>query len=130
MIKRWAILFGAILIVVGGLGLIPALTPAGLLFGVFVVNPLHNMVHIITGLIALAVGFSNERASTVYFQVFGILYALVAVLGFFRGNAPMWGMAHNTPDAGLHLLIAAVALYIGYMLPHMHWRIPHWRWRH
>jgi len=131
MMKNLAIIFGVVFVVLGILGFIPAFTPSGMLFGAFAVNPLHNAVYLISGAVALAVGLSSERASIVYFQVFGIIYAIVAVLGFARGNMPLMGMANNYADAVLHLVIAIVALYIGFMHSHMHWRTPHWpHWRH
>jgi Domain of unknown function (DUF4383) len=130
MIKRLAVVFGAVLVVIGILGFISGFTPSGMLFGAFAVDPMHNTVHIITGVIALIVGLSSERASITYFQVFGVLYALLAIAGFMRGNMPVMGMANNTADAGLHLLIALVTLFIGFVMPHRHWHLPHWRWRH
>jgi len=131
MVKNLAIIFGIVLVVLGVAGFIPALAPSGMLFGVFAVDAMHNTVHLLTGAIALAVGLSSERASTVYFQIFGVIYAILAVLGFARGSAPIMGMANNYADAGLHLLIAVVTLYIGFIHSHMHWRggmhWPHWR---
>jgi hypothetical protein len=136
MIKTLAVLFGAVFVLIGILGFVPAVTPAGMLFGVFAVNPLHNMVHLITGVIALAVGLGNERNSTLFFQIFGILYTLVAVVGFAYGGAMMMGMAHNTADAGLHLLIGFVAMFVGFVLPHLpvqchtpQW-VERWHWPH
>lgn len=127
MIKKLAIIFGAVFLLIGILGYIPALTPSGMLFGVFAVDAMHNAVHLITGAVALAVGLSNERASMVYFQVFGIIYAIITVLGLARGNAPVLGMAHNVADIWLHLVTALVALYIGFVQSHLHWHTPHWR---
>lgn len=121
MIKRIAIGFGAIFILVGILGFVPGVTsfPAGAehgrLLGAFAVDSLHNGVHLLTGLVAIIAGFMSEAASRTYFKVFGIVYGLVAVLGFGFGNAPLFGlMANNLPDAILHTVIAVVALYLGF----------------
>lgn len=115
MLKNIAITFGAILLIVGVLGFIPALAPNGLLFGIFEVGPLHNIVHLLTGAAAVAVGFASEYASQTYFKVFGVVYALVAILGFFFGDQDLLGiMAHNWPDVWLHVAIAVVALYLGF----------------
>lgn len=127
MIRKLAVIFGIVLLVIGILGFIQVFTPSGMLFGAFAVDAMHNWMFIITGLIALAVGFSSERGSTAYFQVFGILYAILTVLGFSRGNQPVLGMVNNYADSVLHLVIAVVALYIGYVHSHMHWRALHWR---
>jgi Domain of unknown function (DUF4383) len=100
---------------VGLLGFVPAITPGGKLLGYFEVNAAHNIVHIVTGVIALAVGFASEKAARLFFQVFGVIYALVAVLGFAMGNQPLLGIvSNNTADTWLHVLIAIVSLYLGF----------------
>lgn len=121
MIKRIAIAFGVIFMIVGILGFVPAVTPitddgvTGRLLGVFAVDPAHNLVHIVTGLIAVAVGMASDEASRMYFKVFGVIYGLVALLGFGYGSAPILGlMANNLSDAALHAVIALVALFLGF----------------
>ena len=50
-----------------------------------------------------------------YFRVFGAVYALVAVLGIYVGNGLLLGIiSNNTPDVGLHVVIAIVALALGF----------------
>jgi hypothetical protein len=121
MLKRIAIVFGAIFLLIGILGFIPGVTPVsadgdhGRLFGVFAVDTPHNLVHILTGIVAIACGLMSEAASRMYFRIFGIIYALVAVMGFFYGRDPLMGfMAHNMPDAILHTAVAIVALFLGF----------------
>jgi uncharacterized protein DUF4383 len=120
MLERIAIGWGVALVVVGALGFVPAVAPMGAaghpeLFGLFAVNAAHNVVHVLSGLFALAVGFSSEAASRIYFRVFGILYGLLAVVGFFAGGRELLGVvAHNLPDAVLHLVIAAGSLFLGF----------------
>ena len=114
-LKRIGIVFGVVLVAVGLLGWVPAAMPGGKLLGVFDVNPAHNFVHLATGVIAIVCGASGERAARVYFQVFGIIYGLVAVLGFYSGDQPLLGIvANNTADSVLHVVIAVVALYLGF----------------
>ncbi len=120
MLKRAALVFGAVFILIGILGFIPVVAPpseeAGwsLLFGLFAVNAIHNWVHLLSGIVALIVGFRSEAASRMYFRVFGVIYALVALIGIFVGRGFLLGMAHNVPDIFLHVVIAAVALYLGF----------------
>ena len=86
-----------------------------MLFGIFMVAPVHNIVHIASGAVALVCAFAGGGAARKYFQIFRIVYALVAVIGFFYGNTPILGMMeHNVADIGLHIAIAAVALYLGF----------------
>lgn len=116
MLKRAAIIFGIAFIAAGILGFIPGITTDdGHLLGLFQVDAVHNVVHLVSGAVALWAGYKSEHAAHVYFQVFGVVYLLVAILGLFFGDRPLLGiMAHNTADIVLHFLIAAIALYFGF----------------
>ena len=116
MLKTAAIIFGLFFLVAGIGGFVPALAPGGMLFGLFMVGPVHNFVHIASGIAALLCAFAGGGAARKYFQIFGVIYLLVAVIGFFYGNSPIMGvMEHNNHDIWLHILIAAAALYLGFM---------------
>ena len=115
MLKKIGLAFGVILLLAGLAGYVPALTPDGKLLGVFAVNGAHNIVHILTGVIALAIALASPANMSMFFKIFGVVYALVAVLGFFAGDQPLLGIiAHNTADMWLHVLIAAATLWIGF----------------
>ena len=115
MLKKIAVAFGIIFILVGLLGFVPAIAPGGKLLDYFEVNAAHNIVHIVTGVIALAVGFASEKAARLFFQVFGVIYALVSLFGFAMGNQPLLGIvSNNNADTWLHVLIAIVSLYLGF----------------
>jgi hypothetical protein len=75
----------------------------------------HNFVHLATGIVAIIAGVSGEKASRIFFQIFGVIYGLVAVLGFYYGDQPLLGIvANNGADSVLHVVIAVVALYLGF----------------
>ena len=115
MLKKIGLAFGVIFVLVGLAGYVPALTPDGKLLGMFAVNGPHNLVHLATGVIALAIAFGSPANLSLFFKVFGVVYALVAVLGFVSGDQPLLGLiAHNTADLWLHVVIAAVSLWIGF----------------
>lgn len=122
MLKPAAMIFGALLVLLGLAGFVPVVTiPAtdgdyGLLLGAFAVDPVQNVAHIVTGAVALGVGAWSEDASRIYFRVVGVLYALLAVVGFGVGTGTLFGMAHNTADAFLHLFFALVTLSLGFTL--------------
>jgi len=110
-------LFGLVFLAVGILGFVPAASPNEMLLGIFHVNLIHNLIHIVTGVIALAVGFGRCSCCSPrrFFQVFGIIYGLVAILGFWYGDAPILGLvANNMADSVLHSVIAVVSLYLGF----------------
>ena len=115
MLKNIGLAFGVILVLAGLAGYVPALTPDGKLLGVFAVNGAHNIVHILTGVIAIAIALASPGNMAMFFKIFGVVYALVAVLGFFAGEAPILGIiAHNNADMWLHIVIAAASLWLGF----------------
>jgi hypothetical protein len=112
--KTACLIFGAVFILVGILGFIPQATPNEHLLGIFHVNTAHNLVHLITGVAALIAGSLGANASKIFFRVFGVIYGLIALIGFFAGNQHILGISNNIPDAILHTVIAAVALTLGF----------------
>jgi hypothetical protein len=117
MLKRIAVVFGVVFLLVGFLGFVPAVTRDGHLLGIFHVNAAHNMVHILTGIAAIACGLVSDHAAQLFFRVFGVIYSLVAVLGFVMGDQPIFGIiSNNLADAWLHTAIAAVSLFVGFGL--------------
>lgn len=113
MLKKAALVFGVVLVVVGLLGFVPALTPDDKLLGIFEVDGLHNIIHLLSGAAALFAMKSEAYAST-YFKVFGVVYALVMVIGFVQGDEVLGLIGVNMADNLLHLLIAGSALYLGF----------------
>jgi hypothetical protein len=122
MVKSAAILFGIVFLVVGILGFVPAATPpmadgsGGMLLNVFHVNTAHNMVHLASGAVFLLCGLAGAGPSRMFFKIFGIVYALVAVLGFMKGDGLLLGMvANNMADVWLHVVLAVAMLYLGFV---------------
>jgi len=115
MVKTAAILFGIVFLVVGILGFVPAVTSNEMLLGIFHVNFAHNIVHLASGAVFLLCGMAGAGPSRMFFKIFGIVYALVAVLGFYYGDQPILGIvANNMPDVWLHVVLALVMLYLGF----------------
>jgi hypothetical protein len=115
MIKQLALIVGAVFIAIGILGFIPALAPQDYLVGIFHVNGPHNMVHLVSGAIAVLTGLISEAAARRYFQIFGIVYTVVTVMGFFVGEGFIFGfLSNNMADVILHLAISALSLYAGF----------------
>jgi Domain of unknown function (DUF4383) len=115
MLQKAAITFGIILLVVGILGFVPGAAPDNMLLGLFHVNAAHNVVHLLSGAVALWAGLTSASNSRLYFRVFGVVYALVAVLGFVSGDEPVLGIvANNAANTWLHVLIAVVSLALGF----------------
>jgi hypothetical protein len=101
---------GGILVVVGVLGFVnnPVL-------GIFEVNALHNIIHIATGAALVYAGMQGGSVMRMIAQVFGVVYALVAVVGFVA-PAVLEGLINiNAADNVLHVVLAVVLLYVGFM---------------
>ena len=113
--KRWAILFGALLLVAGVLGFVPALCPDGKLLGVFAVDTMHNLFHVATGILGIGLGVAGDGPARNYFRGVGIVYVVLTALGLVAGrDGQLMGMAHNTADIALHALIAIATLALGF----------------
>ncbi len=108
----FAKIFGGIFIIVGILGFFP--NPLVSYRGLFDVNTIHNVVHLVSGGILLASPYSN--ASNLALRVIGVIYALVTIVGFISLNSLSW-MAVNEPDNWLHLILTIALLWAGYGLP-------------
>jgi hypothetical protein len=86
-----------------------------MLFGVFHVNAPHNIVHIVSGIIFLVAGKAGTGASKAWFQIFGVVYAIVTILGFAVGNGnTLWVASNNPAVTRLHVVLAIVMLYLGF----------------
>ncbi len=122
MLKKAALAVGIVFLLIGIAGFIPGLTvnSGGVdkLLGLFQVDGVHNMVHILSGIVFLAAS-QKERLARTAFQVFGVVYALVTLIGFLVGDGgTVLGLFHvNTADNLLHLLLAAAFLYLGFGVP-------------
>jgi uncharacterized membrane protein HdeD (DUF308 family) len=111
MIRFIAVLFGIAFIFAGVAGFMPAFTTNDALFGMFEVNTMHNVVHIVSGVIAIMAATSYKYTKW-YFVIFGVVYVAVAIVGFINGG-DLYIMHANTPDNFLHLGIGVVSLLLG-----------------
>lgn len=113
MAKKLALTFGLIFVVVGIIGLLGGFGIVGQT-GLFETDSVHDWVHIVSGIIFLIVGLAAPVRATVTMIAFGIIYILVAILGFF-GNDPVLGFINvNNADNWLHLILGLVILWAGY----------------
>jgi hypothetical protein len=116
MLRTVSKIFGVVFLLVGVLGFVPGVTTNEMLLGIFHVNAAHNVVHLLSGAIALYAGLTSTAYSRLYFRVFGVVYALVALLGLFTGDGMLLGLiSNNTADTWLHIVIAVAALYLGFV---------------
>jgi len=111
--KLYAQLLGIVLTAVGILGFIPFLAPDNNLLGIFAINSAHNVVHLLSGIVGLAAGFlASGQYARWYALVFGLVYALVTVIGFIQTTTVLGLIPINLPDNLLHTAIAVVSLAV------------------
>jgi len=110
--KLYAQVLGAVLLLVGILGFVGVLAPDGRLLGIFAIDPIHNVIHLVSGLAGLAAGFSGARPSRLYAGLFGAVYGLVTIIGFIQGTTVLGIITVNAADNVLHLAIAAASLAV------------------
>lgn len=120
-IQRVATIFGVLFVLVGLAGFTPAglgvmqmdHSGAGMLVGLFPVNALHNVVHLLFGAWGLWAGRTAAR-SLVYALGSGAAYLLLGVLGMFTnslfGIVPIGGY-----DVHLHLVLAGILAGCGFV---------------
>lgn len=114
-----ATIFGAVYLLVGVLGFTVSGqagfidTEGGLLLGIFEVNPLHNIAHLLIGAALLIGGLSSTEAAKTVNTVVGVVYLLLGIVGFFIVDSALNILALNTADHVLHLGSAIVLLGAG-----------------
>ncbi|OGI21410.1 MAG: hypothetical protein A2808_00185 [Candidatus Moranbacteria bacterium RIFCSPHIGHO2_01_FULL_55_24] len=110
MDKTIVTILGVVFLAIGVLGFVN--DP---LLGIFEVDALHNIIHIISGALALVAVSMGASATRLFCRVFGIVYGLVAVLGFLMPGDMILGLFEaNLADDVLHLVLAVIFLYLGF----------------
>ena len=119
----FAYLSGAVLVLVGLIGFIADSsfeTGSGIdgdkLLGIFEINGLHNIVHIASGLLLLAVAPRRPLARLGVLG-FGVVYGLVTVIGLIDGEDVLGLLPVNGPDNVLHIALTATALFAAFASP-------------
>jgi hypothetical protein len=124
--ETFARIFGIVFLVVGVGGFVPGLTQphdhpnlaveaaSGMELGLFPVNALHNIVHILFGVWGLVAARTFSAART-YARVVAIAYAVLTVLGLIPATNTTFGLVPiYGHDVWLHALLAGVAAYFGF----------------
>jgi hypothetical protein len=115
MAKTLAIIFGIFLVILGVLGWMPnPLVGAGAIFDT---NMAHDIVHLVSGLVLLAVAFAAPRMAALGLKLIGVVYLIVAILGFVmapNGGTILGVLTANMADHLLHAVLGVVLLVAGF----------------
>jgi hypothetical protein len=130
--RTFAMIFGVVFLIVGAGGFIPGLTAMnhmghaadadvtmktmfGYELGLFPVNVLHSIVHLLFGIWGILAARSLGGART-YFRAVAVIYAVLTVMGLVTGLQTTFGFIPlYGNDVWLHALLAIVAGYFGWM---------------
>lgn len=127
--RTFALLVGIAFTAAGILGFVPALVsppPAdaphlslgmshGYLLGLFPVNALHNVVHLVIGLAGLAVWRGMLASPVTYAKVLTVFYGALAVMGLLPGPNTVFGLIPiHGHDVWLHAATALAAAWFGF----------------
>jgi hypothetical protein len=110
--RFYAQILGVMLLALGVFGWIPALSPDGLFLGLFALNPVHNLVHLLSGLVGLSAGLLlPDRSVRLYTITMGVVYGLVALVGYLQVST-LGVLTLNLPDTVLHTAIFVLSLLV------------------
>lgn len=127
--RNFALVFGVVFLLIGIAGFVPQLVQgmhpehpgltldanSGQLFGLFPINILHNIVHLVFGLWGLAASRSMSGARF-YGRGVAVIYALLTVAGFVPNLNTLFGLVPlYGNDIWLHAALALVAAYFGWL---------------
>ena len=129
MIRKFALIFGIIYLLVGILGFIPGINDHshadmppitvdsfyGRLLGLFPVNLMHNIVHIAIGIWGI-LSYGSVGSARMFGKGVAILYGLLTIMGLIPGLNTLFGLAPIFGhDVWLHAVSALVAGYFGFV---------------
>jgi len=131
-VRKFALLLGSIFIVVGILGFVPGVNMhhmqddfqltvtgpgTGKLMGLFHVNLLHNLVHILFGVLGIAMARMGRPIT--YCRIVAVAYLVLGIMGMIP-TANTWHTFGLVPieghDVWLHILIALAAGWFGWLV--------------
>lgn len=138
LVQKWAWIFAGFFLFVYIITNVPAFNDAqGYNFGLFKIDPIDNVVHLLTAILGGVAAWSSVKWSRWFLVVFGILYALDALTGMVSQLGLLdLSLIHNTllgetivnPDFSIknwlinapHIGISAVMISLGtWMYPRL-----------
>jgi hypothetical protein len=130
--RTFALVLGIIFLLIGILGFVPGVTRMippqeglavhgpghGYLLGLFHVNLLHNLVHILFGIMGIAM-YRRYDLARLYARIVAISYGLLVLLGLMPAPfSTVFGLAPvHGHDVWLHLILAGAGAYFGWVVP-------------
>lgn len=109
--KNICLAFGLPFVAVGILGFFP--NPLVSHHGLFEVNVMHNLLHVVVGAIFIVGALLSDTAARRTLQTLSVAGIALAVLGFVAKNNLILGVIHiNEADKWLHAVLAIVIVAV------------------
>ena len=106
MAKTVAKIMGVLLLLVGVLGFTHVLDALGAHL-----TPAHNLIHIVSGVIALYFGFAGSLGGAKTFcLIFGLVYLALGIIGLTFGELHIGPLLLGKVDHVIHVLLGAIFL--------------------
>ena len=127
-IRKFAWVYMLLFLGVTSLSYIPGLTNSdGVTLGLFRLELKDDLLHLGSAIWSAWAAWRSVRASTLYFKIFGVVYACDGIVGLLFGNGYLDGGIFTQGPIALdwltkilanlpHILIGGVATFIGYVL--------------
>src|SRR5690349_14825952 len=121
-VRMFALIFGIVYLLVGILGFVPGVLHSmpvatkvhmseGMLLGLFPVNAIHSVVHILIGVWGL-IAYRTIGSARGYAVGLAVIYLLLAVMGLIPGLKTVFGLIPiYGHDVWLHALTGLIAAY-------------------
>ncbi len=116
MSKKLAGIFGVVFVLVGFLGFFS--NPIVGAVGYFETDLVHNLVHLLIGVVLLLVVATAPGKSNLWLKIVGALYLVLALFGFLSitDSGTLFGLVRmNNADNYLHLLLGVIIFGAGFM---------------
>ncbi|WP_420367846.1 DUF4383 domain-containing protein [Curtobacterium sp. L1-20] len=132
-IQKVALVVGVVFLLVGIAGFVPGLTTGDLagaghgsmamLLGLFQVSVLHNIVHLLFGVVGLLAA-NRATGSRMYLVIGGVVYFVLWIYGLFTAGHSFGAnfVPLNWADNWLHLVLAVGMVALGIVFPRMRQR--------
>jgi hypothetical protein len=113
MAKKLAVVFGIVFVLVGVLGFFQnPLVGDGKYFHT---DTIHNVVHLVIGIVLLIASSMGSRTSALWLKIFGVVYIVLFINGLISESGTLLGfVASNSHDTWLHLVLGVVLLLVGF----------------
>jgi hypothetical protein len=113
MAKKFAMVFGWILVVLGVLSFFGNPIAGGGSSALFMVDTAGGIVWLVAGIVLLWVAYGAAHKASLALKVIGAIYILAALIGFFSDGSVLGLMMVGSVTNWLHLIVGVLLLWGG-----------------